>query len=210
MFIEKQINPNLKIYGTVGGQTHNTSIITVASGREQRNANLAQSRGRWDMGDRMLNKAEKDEVENHFNTCRGKLHGFRFKDWSSFKAKQSEGYAVVALVGTNLVAQMTKQYKVEGQTYRKAIKKPVIGTVKVFRNGAEVAAGFTIDYTSGLITFAANTPGIAAGVVLEWSGEYDLPVRYDADEIKMKFELMNDEGEQLFYLYSLPIIELVL
>jgi uncharacterized protein (TIGR02217 family) len=210
MFIEKQINPNRIILDTVGGQAHATSIITVASGREQRNANLAQSRGRWDMGDRMLTREEKDEVETHFNVCRGRLHGFRFKDWSNYLAAANDTAIVLTTTpqGT-LSGQMKKQYKLEGQTYRKEIKKPVPGTVKIYKNSVELKSGVTVDYTTGLVTVSLST-GCIAGDVLQWSGEYDLPVRYDSDELKLKFEAVNDDGGQLFYLYSLPIVELVL
>jgi uncharacterized protein (TIGR02217 family) len=216
MFIEQQINPGRIILDTSGGQSHNTSIITVASGREQRNANLAQSRGKWDLGERSLLKDEKDEIENHFNTCRGKLHGFRFKDWSNYEGTTADTYMKLKM-GTmlDLAGQMCKQYSIDGQFYRKEIKKPVFGTVKVYKNGVEVpATQYSVDYTTGMISFgpALNNPNYKLGDEFTWSGEYDLPVRYDTDEIKIKFEGINpyDHNEQMFYLYALPIVELVL
>lgn len=210
MFIEKQINPDRIILDTVGGQAHGTSIITVASGREQRNANLSQSRGRWDLGDRMLSEEEKDEVETHFNVCRGRLHGFRFKDWSNFKASLEDTSLTLTANGSGaLTGQLKKKYSIGSQEYLKDIKKPCTGTVKIFKNNNELNSGFTIDHTTGVVTVSVAA-GYAAGDVLQWSGEYDLPVRYDSDEIKIKFEAINESGDALFYLYSLPIIELVL
>ena len=45
--------------------------------------------------------------------------------------------------------------------------------------------------------------------VVTWSGEFDVPVRFDADRLPRRFDAMRtSDGEVLYWLSSLPIVEL--
>lgn len=44
---------------------------------------------------------------------------------------------------------------------------------------------------------------------LTWSGEFDVPVRFDADQLRTRFEALDKaSAEALHFLFSLPVVEL--
>ncbi|MCI0355277.1 MAG: DUF2460 domain-containing protein, partial [Acidobacteria bacterium] len=60
-------------------------------------------------------------------------------------------------------------------------------------------------YTSGGTAAKYAQPADA----LTWSGEFDVPVRFDADQLRIRFEaLRTSDAEALHYLFSLPVAEL--
>jgi uncharacterized protein (TIGR02217 family) len=54
----------------------------------------------------------------------------------------------------------------------------VAGTVRIALDGVELASGWSVDATTGIVTFAA-APG--AGVAITAGFEFDVPVRFDSD-----------------------------
>ena len=63
--------------------------------------------------------------------------------------------------------------------------KPVGGTVKVYLDSVEQVAGWSVDTTTGLITFGAAP---AAGVEVTSDFEFDVPVRFDTDHMAVTIE----------------------
>jgi hypothetical protein len=60
-------------------------------------------------------------------------------------------------------------------------------------------------YTSGGTAALYPQPADA----LTWSGEFDLAVRWDIDQIRTRFEAYDTaSGESLHFLFSLPLIEI--
>jgi uncharacterized protein (TIGR02217 family) len=102
--------------------------------------------------------------------------------------------------------ELNKLYDSGGVSELRKISKPVPGTVGIYRNGTLVTTGFTIDYTSGFVTFDSvqDPPD-----TLTWSGEFDVPARFDADELRSRFDAYRDsDGEALHFILSLPVVEL--
>jgi uncharacterized protein (TIGR02217 family) len=106
-----------------------------------------------------------------FRARRGRAYGFRFKDWTDYQAF-AQGLGVGG--GTTKTFQLVKRYASGGVIDTKAIAKPVAGTVKVYRDGVEATAVWSVDTTTGLATFATAP---AAGVQV--TAEVDVPVRFD-------------------------------
>jgi uncharacterized protein (TIGR02217 family) len=217
LFNEARFNTGIR-YGTVGGPTFSTDVETVTSGQEQRNANWKDSKGKWQVGDDLFNRQEIDHLIAFFRERKGKAGGFRFKDWSDYEAKFNietltiEG-VVVEVEGTTDL-QMAKEYKVPNGTTIRLITKPVPGTIKfwqpstpvqdpvtgVWTFGTEVTGG-GIDYTTGKI--AGGSTG------LRWTGEFDVPARFDTDQFNSTFEGYRDsDGEALFSVSGLTIVEI--
>lgn len=294
-FIESRINDGLIVYETVGGPRYATDIVTTRSGTEQRNIRWSSSRGRWELGERRLRRSELDEIVAFFRAVKGKAYGFRFRDWSDYQATIDSGWLGSSGQGTGGPDyQMYKRYVLGSQIDLREIKKPVPGTVTVYRNSAPVAYGsspglVSLNTATGVVSFVADaqrtiqsittgaatqitvaaavgtltagqrlyvgavsgsdaallanqahlinsvsgagpvtynlavntsgktiTPGGASvyqypqdSDVLRWSGEFDVPVRFDTDELRSKFEAMASDGsEAIHYLYSLPVVEI--
>jgi uncharacterized protein (TIGR02217 family) len=176
--------------GSRGGPQRRTDIVTLASGREHRNARLMHSRRRYDAGLGVRTLDALHAVLAFFEERRGRLYGFRFRDrvdWKSCPPSLAPAATDQRLGigdGTTAEFQLVKTYGAAHAPYARPIAKPVAGTVRVAVDGVELAAGpaFACDTTTGRITFAATAvppPGadITAGF------EFDVPVRFEADDL---------------------------
>ncbi len=72
--------------GARGGPERRTEIVTLSSGREERNARWALSRRKYDAGYGVRSIEGLSAIIAFFEERRGRLHGFRFRDrldWTS-------------------------------------------------------------------------------------------------------------------------------
>ena len=192
-FIEERISEGI-VRGTVGGPVFSTQVNRGANGVEQRNINWDRPLGKWEMGERKLQAEQLDELNAFFRRAKGKAVGFRFRDWGDYKASVDEGR--VAEDGGK--HYLIKQYAA-GET--RWVRKPVADTVKVYRAGALIPA--TIDATTGELTVSGSYVG------LTWEGVFDVPVRFDTDELKYRLDaFIRETGQASFYVYTLPLQEL--
>lgn len=176
--------------GSRGGPTRRTEIVTLASGREHRNARWAHSRRRFEAGLGVRTLDALDAVIAFFEERRGRLIGFRLHDRTDWKSgKPSAEPAATDQVigvgdGATVAFQLTKTYGSAHLPYVRKIAKPVAGSVRVAVGGvAQVeGVGFSMDTTTGLVTLAAPpSPGatVTAGFC------FDTPVRFDADALEI-------------------------
>ena len=78
--------PDNIAYGATGGPEFATTVVVTGAGHEQRNVDWAEARGRWDVASGLKNQAQLDELIAFFRARKGKAYGFRFKDWTDYKA----------------------------------------------------------------------------------------------------------------------------
>ncbi len=79
-----------------------------------------------------------------------------------------------------------KHYASGGQTWTRAISKPVAGTVRIALAGVEQPSGWSVDIMTGVVTFGA-APG--AGVAITAGFEFDVPVRFDSDALDVTLDI---------------------
>jgi uncharacterized protein (TIGR02217 family) len=205
------------IYGTDGGPTYSTDIVVVNSGAEKRNQNWEYALGNWNFGDRKLSESELTDIINFFHARAGMAQGFLFKDWGDYKVTTENGTLGALGVGDGTATyQLTKHYLSGGITNSRLIRKPVQGTFKGYKNGTLLTFGssagnISLDYTTGVVTFVAPYP--TSGDTLTFSCEFDVPVRFDTDSLKYRFdsaEVLSPGvlGTKFFYLSSLPLVEI--
>jgi uncharacterized protein (TIGR02217 family) len=195
-FHEVQFPPKVA-YGASGGAEFNTSITTTFSGFEQRNVNWQKARGRWDVSTGIKTKIDMDILQAFFRARFGKAYGFRFKDWSDY---QAVGQTLGTGNGTQTVFQLMKAYTSGAYSYSRDIKKPVTGTVKIYLNAVLQVSGFSVDLTTGIVTFSA-APG--AGVIVSADFDFDVPVRFDTDTLAVRAD-----GPGIFVWDAIPIVEI--
>lgn len=175
-----------------GGPRFLTDIVVNAGGFESRNANWSQARGLWICSHVPKSAADTATLTAFFRaTAAGRAHGWRFRDHADYSATTAEGI-FVSLTATTF--QMYKRYTSGGQTHDRIIKKPVSGTVSVTGGTSP-----SVDYTTGIVTVASGTP-------TAWSGEFDVPVRFDVDE--MRASLVPESNPRLYVWGDIPIVEL--
>jgi uncharacterized protein (TIGR02217 family) len=189
--------PDNIAYGATGGPKFATTVAATAAGHEKRNVNWSVARGRWDVASGLKEQAQIDELIALFRARRGKAYGFRFKDWTDHKAAGQ-------LLGTGDDAvtqfQLVKHYPSGSVIEVRTITKPVTGTVKMHLDGIEQVSGWSVDTTTGLVTF--GTPP-ALGVEITADFEFDVPVRFDTDHRAVTIETY-----QLHNWQQIPIVEL--
>jgi uncharacterized protein (TIGR02217 family) len=188
-----------------GGPTRLTEIVTLASGREHRNARWAHSRRRYDAGLGVRTLDALHAVLAFFEERRGRLIGFRYHDRVDHRSGPPSA-AVTPLdqpLGTGDGATRTfalaKTYGSLSPHVR-PIVKPVPGTVRVAVDGAETTA-FTLDAATGLVTLAEPPP---AGAAVTAGFRFDVPVRFDTDDLTIDLAAF-EAGE----VPHVPLIEIV-
>lgn len=173
-----------------GGPARRTEIVTLASGREERNARWADSRRRYDAGYGIRTLDALHDVLDFFEERRGRLYGFRWRDrsdWKSCPPQQSPSFDDQTLGfgdGQTSAFQLVKQYGSQFAPWSRTIAKPVAGSVRVAVAGSEQTEGanFIVDATTGLVTFlAGHIPPLGAQVTAGFA--FDVPVRFDTDEL---------------------------
>ena len=191
--------------GARGGPERRTQIVELASGDEERNASWANSRRRYDAAYGIRRADDLAAVVAFFEARNGRLYGFRWKDWGDYKSclPSGEPSATDQVIGTGdgatTIFQLMKAYTSGAQTWTRSITKPVAGSVSVALDGNAQASGWSVDTTTGQITF---TTAPASGVIVTAGFEFDVPVRFDTDQLDVTHDI-----ERLGSITSIPLIE---
>ena len=191
--------------GARGGPERRTQIVELASGEEERNASWTNSRRRYDAAYGIRRADDLAAVVAFFEARNGRLYGFRWKDWGDYKSCLPSGApaATDQVIGTGdgatTVFQLVKAYTSGAQSWIRTITKPVAGTVTVALDGIMQAAGWTVDATTGQITFPTAP---TSGVAITAGFKFDVPVRFDTDKLDVTHDI-----ERLGSITSISLIE---
>lgn len=196
--------------GAAGGPERATEIVTTLTGREERNSRLKHSRRRWDAGYGVKSLAQLSAIVAFFEERRGRLYGFRWRDRLDH-ASAAPGAAVTPFdqglglgTGAQAAFALVKTYGGVHAPYTRPISKPVAGTVRVAVAGVEKVAGtgFTLDATTGIVTFLpGHVPASGAQVTAGY--QFDVPVRFDSDFLEVNLTAF-EAGE----IPRIPIVEI--
>jgi uncharacterized protein (TIGR02217 family) len=189
-FKEIQFPPKVS-FGAVGGLSWLTVITGVESGQEQRQQVLAQPLGRWEVAHAARRQADYELVRAHFNNVRGRAYGFRFKDWTDYTVSAAESHLSDS-DGSPTQKQLAKAYTFGSEIFYRKLTKIVAGTFV-----ATGGSGLSLDYTNGILQYSS--------LPTSFSCEFDVPARYDTDE--MRAETI-DKGRDGFIIgwSSIPIV----
>lgn len=169
-------------YGSSGGPEFSTNVTITHGGYEQRNSNWAAARAKYNVAHGVKTQTQLDALIAFFRARKGKAVGFRFKDWTDYKAiGQSIGNGTGALV----TFQLVKSYTIGAITETRTISKPVSGTVNVYVNGVLQTSGVSVNTATGVVTFSAAP---ANGTAISADFEFDVPVRFDTDKLSATLE----------------------
>lgn len=194
-FVETQFPSDIS-YGATGGPMFLTDVASTISGREQRNSKWSQSRAKYNVASGIKTETQWQALIAFFRARLGKAIGFRFKDWSDYKA-------VNVAIGTGDDSttdfQLVKIYTSGSVAVSRTITKPVTGSISIYVDAILQSSGVTVDTTTGIVSF--TTPP-ANGEVITADFEFDVPVRFDTDEMAVSMDSF-DAGNWS----SIPLIE---
>ncbi|MEM9045755.1 MAG: DUF2460 domain-containing protein [Pseudomonadota bacterium] len=197
--------PGAISFGSSGGVERRTEVVTLANGFEERNSPWSQSRRRYDAGLGIRGLDDLDQVLTFFEARRGRLFGFRWKDWLDHRsgapsAAVAPGDQSIGVGdGTTSAFRLTKTYSSGGFTSVREISQPIDTSVRVAVGGVEQTPGVGFLVNGGIIELSA-APGF--GVQVTAGFEFDVPVRFDTDVIEVNLAAF-EAGE----IPSIPIIE---
>jgi uncharacterized protein (TIGR02217 family) len=183
-FIDVQFPPDVS-RGYAAGPQFNTLVSITDSGHEERTT-------RWRSG-RIVAKGSRDStsVANaalilaFYRAVGGSLNSFRFKDWSDYCSDPNTNQTPSAITpldqvigtgdGVKTVFYLVKKYAAGSASDVRSIQLPVAGTTRVGVAGAEVFAGFSVNTTSGAVTFSV-APTIGQAITAGF--QFDVCARF--------------------------------
>lgn len=196
--------------GAIGGPEFRTTVVSTGSGYEQRNADWATARGRWDLSRLLYDLTTRDATIAFFRARQGRAHTFLFKDWADYYIGMAWNQTTKTLDhigahniwtgnGTSVTFQIRRIYDSGGFTEIRKITRLKTG-VRVYLNGTlQTQPGqCSVNLSTGIITFVTAP---AAGAAVGWSGEFYVPVRFDTDTLQI--ELLNPTVGDV----NLPVVE---
>lgn len=191
--------------GARGGPERATDVVTLASGREERNSRWVHSRRRYNAGYGVKSRADMQAVLAFFEERRGRFHAFLWRDGLDYSSNGTEvPTALDQVIGTGdgerVSFVLTKKYGANFDPYLRPITKPVAGSVMVAVAGASLAAAdFSLDALTGVVTLG-TAPAMGAAVTAGFL--FDVPVRFDIDRLDV--ELSSFDAAEV---PAIPLIE---
>jgi uncharacterized protein (TIGR02217 family) len=171
-------------YGAIATYRYKTNVITLGNGAEQRNCGWLQPLARYQIGDKRLNRQERQALLDVDLAANGSAQTFRWKDWCDFKAQEVTLLGLGDGVRTQF--QVVKIYQVEDFKVKRPITRPKSITVLAETDN-------TVDLETGVITFATPPPVNFPVVIAPF--EFDVPVRFETDELGLRFDAWTEDDD---------------
>jgi len=183
MFIDQRLPTKVEV-NAVRRDDEDIEIVTTDGGFETRNARADQSLLEFDISFpvAVYGDAVHAAVIALYKVVRGKLHTFRFRDPTDFQLT-----AEVIGVGDGVATtfQITQSWTAGGETESRKITRPV-SPMQVFKDGVLQVSGYSINYSTGEVTFTAAP---ADGIEISVTGQFDRPVRFDTVQTMTALDL---------------------
>jgi uncharacterized protein (TIGR02217 family) len=182
-------------YGAVGGPGYSTDVVTLNSGFENRNQNWSVARCMYDAAKGCKTDQDRIDLIKFFRVAKGKMHSFRWRDFSDYEVLTGEG-TLTALGGGTF--QLVKQYTNAAGTENRTITLPINAVVKQGSTTLVLNTHYTLSLTTGVLTIIGSpTPAPDS-----WTGEFDVPARFDTDQLRLVIEDL-----EYFKSQNIPIVE---
>lgn len=195
-------------FGATGGPERRTEIVTLGSGREERNQRWAMSRRRYDAGTGVRSKDDLEVVVRFFEERRGRLYGFRYHDPLDHKSclpsdtPAEDDQALGVGDGDTASFALLKRYGDDFLPYDRPIALPVEGSLKVAVGGLSRVEGGDYSVANGVITFLPHAVP-PEGHLVTAGFLFDVPVRFDTDRLEVNLSRF-EAGS----IPSIPVVEI--
>ena len=169
----------------------------TTTGIEHRSNKWQMPKLRFNIATGIKNHRQMQQILAFFRCCRGRQIGFRYKDWSDFKASHHP-----LKILHEHSAQLVKTYKIDNDILEtRIITKPVNGTIRIYiDNNQLMPEEYSVDYTTGIITFARAINEVTK---LTADFEFDTAVRFDTDYLPIIVE-----SYDFYSLPEIPVVEI--
>lgn len=187
-------------YGWSGGPMFKTRIVTMANGRERRNAEWAQGQHKYTLPFQNIDPEGYRDVRQMFEVCRAQTHCFLYIDPLDNTADNDLiGYGD----GSDSEFQLTKVSTLDGVSYQREVYAiPDDAVISVTLNGVPTVA-YTLDRDRGVLLFTAP---VGLNVEIRWSGSFAVWVRFTHDWLPMSID--NRRGTEYAINGTIDLLEM--
>jgi uncharacterized protein (TIGR02217 family) len=204
------------------GPTTSSQIIFTNSGYRKVNQRWSQKLRKFNIGYGVKKPQDAYEILKIFEAVEGPTHSFLMLDWADWNTTDGlmgEGSPLVTATdqplyntvtglaegdGSTKTFQMYKRYAVGTQReHARKIQKPKNGTVLVSVDGVTktVTTHYSVNYSTGVVTFVTAPAGGSPSTLPKWGGEFYVPVAFTSDEFVTAMETFDGN--------AIPNIELM-
>jgi uncharacterized protein (TIGR02217 family) len=171
-FLEERL-PGDALIGAVYADEYNVEITATSGGQEYRRVVHPFPARHFTVTYRLEQSDLWTRVLGLYHRAYGMFGGFRVKTIDDFSTNGNTGTPTasdqVMLLVSAGVYQLQKQYGTGGTPLSiglpvRTIFKPVASTTVIGLSGVATPNGWTVDTTTGLVTFAANKAGVVTGI----------------------------------------------
>lgn len=195
-FLDDRIFPVHVSRGSSGGPDWPAEIVTLSSGREERNTRIAAPLRSYDAAFGVRSPDELYAILTLYYEAMGRLLGFRMLDWTDYRSgppdrlPASLDQPLGTGDGETRVFQLAKTYGQGATALRRVIAKP-FGAILIAADGVQQMSGHVVDLATGRVHFE-QAP--AAGRQLTWGGQFHVPVRFDCklDQVALRSAAIGD------------------
>lgn len=162
-----------------------TAVVTTASGHEQRNADWASARLRFEAGPGIRSEADLQTLVAFFRARRGAAKAFRFRDPLDHSSNAMSGVPTPLDVhigtgdGTTTRFDLVKRYGLGADAEERRITHPVAASLRLGVDGSEQMFGWTVE-PGGVLRFS-TAPDVGAEITAGFL--FDVPVRFESDRL---------------------------
>lgn len=205
-FLETPRFPENIAIGSVGGPVFSTAVVVTTSGDEWRDAQWQYPLHRWDVSQGIKKHGDFLALRAYFMVMQAKRNGWRFKDFSDYKASHgpTESGRVLGLTATTFA--LVKRYTTGSLQQERRIHKPRAEGFEL-RDGETLLAS-PADYVLNTVTGIVTTATARTAANLTWQGEFDVPCRFDTDQMQARHVGRHPSDGRLYEWTSIPITEL--
>lgn len=187
-------------FGIEGGPGYSTSIARNLGGYEVRNKNMSSPLRDYVLSFAPRLKSSYDSLLDFFEVvAEGTANSWLLEDPFDFTATSVNGILTLQAGSPQTLYQAYKRRIVGAYSKDRLIQKLRSGTIAIYDNGVLKGSGYSIDYTTGLVTITTGTGPFT------WAGEFLVPVRFSEDPMKAA---IIDKGSELIISWrSIPVQE---
>lgn len=186
------------VWGDRYGPRSAAVVVTTPAGGRQAVVRSDQDLLTATLATGWLKTADRETLHAFLRAVRVNVIGFRVRDDSDCRANlQPLGVGD----GTTRQWQLVKVYAAGAAQYVRRLRKPVAGTVAVFKDGVALGAGWSVDTTTGIVTVADTIED----AVYTASCAFDVPMAIDQDHYDMALPLQGRARVEDLKLREIPV-----
>lgn len=183
-------------YGAVGGPGYSTAVASLNSGVESRNQNWTNSRCKYNAARGCNTDEDREALLAFFRIAKGRANSFRWKDWTDHTVETGQGTFTPNADGSY---QFRKSYANSAGSEDRIIDLPIDPVVLAGASTLVLNTDYTLDLPTGTYTPLASPIAVPTA----WSGEFDVLVRFDTDDLQLVAEDLD-----YFKSQTIPIVEI--